>query len=495
MKKQEPIAGQQYSIQELQAFAVAEMYKSIPEHDDKEDPKVGAVLVDKDYRFICAAHRGELRSGDHAEFTALERKCRNQKLDNCIVFATLEPCAPGARKTPKLSCSERITNARISKVYIGVQDPDPTVAGKGETYLKSKGVEIEYFDKDFQEKIMLANELFMQQAQERALKANLEELQPVRSPMEIALPHFDLKDFSEDALQLYIDKAGIDYKIGSDEFNQLLLKWELTDVDKQNIARPTGWGLLLFGKTPTDKYPQARIKFTVLSEKGTEPKTQDFIGPLVTIPPKIEEYLGFIFPKILDRSHFEHQEISEISIQLLREVIVNAIVHRDYAIAEAQILIEITPKNIIVKSPGMPIVAIEKLQNFTAPTVSRNPKLADVFYNMKYIERRGIGMEEIKKYKPKPIYSVDEVYTVLTITRNVILSSEEKQNLVNNLSGKEKAVYEYLNDSMRKLSSVEMVGGLDIEERTIQRVLKKLIDIELVVIEGKGKNTKYYINK
>ncbi|MDL2314874.1 HTH domain-containing protein [Bacteroidales bacterium OttesenSCG-928-C19] len=494
MSKQEPIPNQQYTLRELQAFAVAEMYKSIPEHDDKEDPKVGAVLVDKDYRFICAAHRGELRSGDHAEFTALERKCRNQKLDNCIVFATLEPCAPGARKTPKLSCSERITNARISKVYIGVQDPDPTVAGKGETYLKSKGVEIEYFDKDFQEKIMLANELFMQQAQERALKANLEELQPVRSPMEIALPHFELKDFSEDALQLYIDKAGIDYKIGSDEFNQLLLKWELTDVDKQNIARPTGWGLLLFGKTPTDKYPQARIKFTVLTEKGAEPKTQDFIGPLVTIPPRIEEYLGFIFPKILDRSHFEHQEISEISIQLLREVIVNAIVHRDYAIAEAQILIEITPKNIIVKSPGMPIVAIEKLQNFTAPTVSRNPKLADVFYNMKYIERRGIGMEEVKKYQPKPVYSINEVYTVLTITRNVKLSAEEKQSLINSLSEKEKSVYNCFKESDVKLSKTEIAEKLNIEDKTVQRILKRLNDVGLIAVEGKGKATKYHIS-
>ena len=494
MKKKELIVGQKYTIRELQEFAVAEMYKSIPEHTDKEDPKVGAILVDSDYKFICAAHRGEIRSGDHAEFTALERKCRDKKLDGYIVFATLEPCAPKARNFPKLGCAERIVNARISKVYIGVQDPDPTVKGKGEYFLRSQGIEIAYFDRDLQEKIMTANEIFMEEAIERARKADIEELRPNKSEMEIALPHFDLKDFSEDALQSYIDISGIDYKVDSNEFKRLLLKWELTDIDEQQIARPTGWGLLLFGKNPTDKYSQARIKFTVLTEKGAEPKTQDFIGPLVTIPPKIEEYLGFVFPKSLDRSRFEHREITEISIQLLREVIINAIVHRDYSIAEAQILIEVTPRAIVVKSPGKPIVAIEKLQNFTAPTVSRNPKLADVYYNMKYIERRGIGMEEIKKYNPKPVYSVDEVYTVLTISRIKALSEEEKQKRINNLPEKEKVVYDYLKEVGIKLSRLEIARRIDMEDRTLQRVLKNLNDLKLIDAEGKARSVKYFIS-
>jgi ATP-dependent DNA helicase RecG len=77
------------------------------------------------------AYRGELRNGDHAEFTLLERKNRANVLDGCILFATLEPCAPGARKHPKLGCAERIVNARIKEVWVGVQDPHPKVGGKG----------------------------------------------------------------------------------------------------------------------------------------------------------------------------------------------------------------------------------------------------------------------------------------------------------------------------------------------------------------------------
>ena len=64
-----------------------------PRRDGKASPKVGAVLVKPDGT-VETACRGELRHGDHAEFTLLERKNRSNPLDGCILFATLEPCAP-----------------------------------------------------------------------------------------------------------------------------------------------------------------------------------------------------------------------------------------------------------------------------------------------------------------------------------------------------------------------------------------------------------------
>ena len=52
---------------------------------------MGAVIVFSDGR-VVQAHRGELRDGDHAEFTLIERKLVNEKLDDCVLFTTLEPC-------------------------------------------------------------------------------------------------------------------------------------------------------------------------------------------------------------------------------------------------------------------------------------------------------------------------------------------------------------------------------------------------------------------
>lgn len=116
----------------LMELAIETMRQSVvePRRDGKASPRVGAVLLKPDGTTETAC-RGELRHGDHAEFTLLERKNRNSKLDGSFLFATLEPCAPGAREPPKMSCAERIVLARIKEVWVGIEDPDPTVDRKG----------------------------------------------------------------------------------------------------------------------------------------------------------------------------------------------------------------------------------------------------------------------------------------------------------------------------------------------------------------------------
>ena len=58
-------------------MAVEAMKKSIPEdREDKTSPKVGAVLVSPDNKLMGTAYRGELRQGDHAEYTLMDRKFR-----------------------------------------------------------------------------------------------------------------------------------------------------------------------------------------------------------------------------------------------------------------------------------------------------------------------------------------------------------------------------------------------------------------------------------
>lgn len=97
--------------------AIEVMRQSVhePRNDGKTIPKVGTVLRKADGT-IETACRGELRYGDHAEFTLLERKNRGNKLDGSVLFATLEPCAPDSRHPPKMSCAERIVLARIKEV-------------------------------------------------------------------------------------------------------------------------------------------------------------------------------------------------------------------------------------------------------------------------------------------------------------------------------------------------------------------------------------------
>src|SRR5260221_11438793 len=111
---------------ELMERAVRVMRESVvePREDGKPVPKVGAVLLMPDGT-IDTACRGELRDGDHAEFTLLERKNRHRKLDGAVLFATLEPCAPDARNPPKRGCARRVVLARLKDVGLCIENPCP----------------------------------------------------------------------------------------------------------------------------------------------------------------------------------------------------------------------------------------------------------------------------------------------------------------------------------------------------------------------------------
>src|SRR5579859_3890783 len=170
MKKRPDIRGLMERAVEIMRQSLAE-----PRADGKASPKVGAVLLKSDGT-IDVACRGELRHGDHAEYTLLERKNRHSKLDEAVLFATLEPCAPKARSYPKLGCAERIVLARIKEVWVGIEDPDPTVDRKGIKYLQDAGVTVHMFDRDLQEVIQNENKEFIKQALERA--ADLEKTTP-----------------------------------------------------------------------------------------------------------------------------------------------------------------------------------------------------------------------------------------------------------------------------------------------------------------------------
>jgi len=118
-----------FNPRQMMEKAVEVMRSSVAEKrtDGKPNPLVGAVLVRPDGSTETAA-RGELREGNHAEFTLLERKCVGERLDGCVLFATLEPCLD--RNEPKRGCARHIVSARIREVWVGIEDDNPTVAGK-----------------------------------------------------------------------------------------------------------------------------------------------------------------------------------------------------------------------------------------------------------------------------------------------------------------------------------------------------------------------------
>ena len=306
-----------FNPRKLMELAIEVMNRSIHEtrEDGKASPAVGAVLYMPD-GIVETAYRGELRDGDHAEFTLLERKKRDAKLDGSILFATLEPCAPGARAHPKLPCAERIVLARIKEVWVGIEDPDPKVDRKGISYLQQNGVTVHLFDRDLQGVIRSANERFISQALERA-EAVIQKDEPINlTAFENTEPTAAIADFSDEALQRFVSSTKISDTVGSESFNRQLLQQGLVK-DQDGMLVPTGYGILLFAKAPRVLLPQAGLLATVHYQNG-ETEKQDFDGPMVLMPEHIEQWLKSRLPNILTRTGMKRSEGPVIPFELLR---------------------------------------------------------------------------------------------------------------------------------------------------------------------------------
>ncbi|MGM4931995.1 deaminase [Tardiphaga sp. 619_E2_N8_5] len=142
----------------LMREAMEEAHKSHAE-DDRNHPRVGAVLADEDGNILLRAHRGENESGGHAEFL-LFQKAENEGIDlrDKTLFVTLEPCT--RRGTGKIPCAVRVGNSGIKRVYIGTIDPNPSICGRGELHLLNQGLEVERFPFSLTKEILRSNKAF-----------------------------------------------------------------------------------------------------------------------------------------------------------------------------------------------------------------------------------------------------------------------------------------------------------------------------------------------
>ncbi len=484
-------------------LAIEVMNQSIQEpRKDKVSPKVGAILVKSDGT-VETAFRGELRDGDHAEFTLLERKNRSNAVDDSMLFATLEPCAPGARKHPKLGCAERIVNARIKKVWIGIEDPDPAVDRKGIQFLIDNGVEVKMFDADLQEQIRTANTQFIKEAEERAKKAK-EEPQPLLlSEKEKGELKAHTADLSKDLIESFINKAQLDVEIDTPDYYRILTQLGILEF-KNNEYIPTGLGLLLFGKRPQLVYQNALIRATYKT-KGRGEDIETIEGPLIQQADNIQSWYENHIGKQIDRSHAERATIYDYPLDVFREAIINAIVHRDYDIEGAPIYFEINDDAIIIKSPGEPVkpLTLEQIKKFNVPSLSRNPKIMYVFDQMELVEQRGLGFQTIKNLPashnlPLPQVTYDAPYMIFTFPRSIEAVKRVSNNPgISQLTTPQLKGYEWLK-TVGEVSTREYSAHFDIGYKTAQRHLAAMKELGLIRDNGEDVNSpnyKYIVNE
>lgn len=119
------------------------------------NPVVGAVIV-KDGKIIGEGwHRkcGE----NHAEINAFEDAAgRGNDVRGADLYVTLEPCSHYGRTPP---CARAIIRRGIRRVFIGLLDPNPLVAGRGVKQMEAAGVSVK--SKILEDECRRINEIFL----------------------------------------------------------------------------------------------------------------------------------------------------------------------------------------------------------------------------------------------------------------------------------------------------------------------------------------------
>lgn len=110
------------------------------------------------------------------------------------------------------------------------------------------------------------------------------------------------------------------------------------------------------------------------------------------------------------------EEKSDYPFRAVREVLVNALIHRDYQNMGAEVHVDMYDDRMEISSPGgmMNGSRIQDLDLRMVPSMRRNEIISDIFGRLHYMDRRGSGIRRIINsytyYKNKPIFYSNEYF-------------------------------------------------------------------------------------
>ncbi|MDR0995580.1 MAG: putative DNA binding domain-containing protein [Tannerella sp.] len=209
-----------------------------------------------------------------------------------------------------------------------------------------------------------------------------------------------LDDISEDYFNLSYLPLAIDEETlhaNGRSSKQKMASLRFFDL-KQNC--PTNAGVLMFGLNPLFYLPGAYIQYVKF--KGDEMTDgvdfeKVFSGALITLLKDIDNFVkgNIIKGRILRNGSFQEESIKNYSYWALRELIMNAIMHRDYDSNAPIYLYEFSSRIEIVNPGGL--YGDVTPDNFPYASDYRNIVIAESMKVLGYVNRFNYGIQNAKK--------------------------------------------------------------------------------------------------
>ena len=204
------------------------------------------------------------------------------------------------------------------------------------------------------------------------------------------------KDIDSSAFRNYLHALGIDTDTDPQPRNDDDLRNRGVIAERGGELRPTLYGLLAFGKDP-QRFPQTvSLLVDCVAYEGPTQGSPVLQATRATgrVNEQVDRALGWFRALGRFETYGEAQRHDRylLPLDVVREALVNAVAHRDYAITGSQVLLEVFEDRVVVTSPGrLPnSITPESVRAGGRPR-SRNESIANYLLSLRYIEKRGRG--------------------------------------------------------------------------------------------------------
>lgn len=195
------------------------------------------------------------------------------------------------------------------------------------------------------------------------------------------------------------------------------------------------------------------------------------------------------------------KNIPNYNLEIIRELIANALVHRMYTM-KGDVFINLYYDRLEIHSPGLLPLGVTP-QNIISKSVYRNTHLSKVFYDLQLMEKEGSGYDKVYEIllfngKPEPIVEEWDDRVVVTVKKQIInkevVRLMSKVNDDYSLNQKEIIALGLIAQNGTILS-LDLVKKLSLRNNTsLKYWTKKLIENDIILTKGRTKATEYFIN-
>ena len=186
---------------------------------------------------------------------------------------------------------------------------------------------------------------------------------------------------------------------------------------------------------------------------------------------------------------------------VVRELLVNALVHRPYT-QRGDIFLNLHPDRLEVVNPGLLPLGVTP-QNVLHTTVRRNEHLARLFHDLKLMEREGSGFDKmyevlLSQGRPAPALIEQHDRVEVTVRRRIlkpeVIDFMAKADQTYQLAQRERIALGLLAQhdaqTARELAAALELPSVD----ALQPWLKRLLDWQLVQSAGRTQATRYFVD-